>query len=309
MVKFLQRSLFLWLLALASAYATDDASIKPYQLQVTNPEQTIQYAIGDVFARIVDLTVNHPYKLALSSLPVKGSVQQGLELQKVKIEEQPAHANTRYRLQLHYQIFTSAPSVKAIKLAEHPLKITHGSKFYKVNIPEWQFQVSPLATDGEAYIEHEMSPFREPLLVKADTVKAWLGGCLGFCLLCMAGLTYINADNTWFPGMGGPFAQSYRVVSELEVHAHDHSTLQNAVLSIQRAFNKTAGENVFDTDIKRFVDRHPNFASIQAQIRSFYKDADQVLFGAAKDAEAEKITVARLAQFCAQCRHCERGVA
>jgi mxaA protein len=286
-----------------------------YELHVQNPNKQIGYVVGDVFTRTVELNVKAPYKLSAASIPTKGLQQKGIELRAAKVTEKETSKSTRYQLQLKYQIFTSGPTVRKLAIAKHPLIITHAGKSFKINIPQWKFRVSPLAVNGEVYIEQDMSPYRGPMLVDAIHTQYWLGAFLFLILLSTFGLIYINADLTWFPGMGGPFAMSYRKISSLaearnaEIGSTEDSALiQQATTSIHHAFNQTFGENVFATDIDLFVQKHPAFANIKQEISQFFKVSNHVLF-AVNASDKTHISIAALMQFCAQCRHCERNVA
>ena len=278
-----------------------------YDLSVHNPKKDIGYVVGDTFTRTILLDVKAPYKLSTASLPVKSTSQHGIELNTVKLTEKKSSEVIHYQIELKYQIFTSSPVVKKLEVPKYPLKIKHAGKATIVTVPAWRLRVSPLAVDGEVYVEHDMSPYRGPILVESGYIKLMLGLFLSMVLLSIARLTYINADRTWFPGMGGPFAMSYRELSGLESHEkQDVVLLQQATTSIHRAFNKTYGENVFITDINTFLKKHPNFVSIKKEINHFFQQSNQVLFTPSLTNTA---SVAALKKFCEQCRHCERSVA
>ena len=278
-----------------------------YELLVKNPSKQIGYVMGDVFTRTVELDVKAPYKLSKSSIPTKGLQQKGIELSAVKVTEKQTAKSTHYQLQLKYQLFTSGPNVMKLKIAKHPLLIKHAGKSFKVHIPQWIFRVSPLAINNEVYIEQDMSPYRGPLLVEVTSTKYVLGTFLLLTLVATCGLIYINADNAWFPGMGGPFAMSYRQINGYTGANVDKAVLQQATTSIHHAFNQTFGQNVFTTDIERFVQRHPAFANIKHEIAQFFNASNHVLF--AVDSEKASVSIADLLSFCTKCRHCERKVA
>ena len=294
-------ALLLLLVSITSAAAT------LYDLSVQNPKKDISYVVGDIFIRTVLLNVKAPYKLSSASLPTKSSNQNGIEVSAIKVTEKQSSKVTHYQIELKYQIFTSSKVVKKLEVANYPLKITHAGKFANVTVPAWQFRVSPLAVDGEVYVENDMSPYRGPILVESGYVKLLLGLFLSMILLALAGLIYINADSAWFPGMGGPFAMSYRELSGFESYLkQDITLLQQATTSIHRAFNKTFGENVFATDINTFLHKHPNFGSIQEEISYFFQLSNQVLF---TFNSTSATSIVALKKFCEQCRHCERSVA
>lgn len=280
-----------------------------YELRIQNPEKQIGYVVGDTFIRTLELDVKAPYKLSAASVPAKGLSQKGIEFSAVNVTEKQTSETIRYRIEFQYQIFTSGANVKKMEIAKQPLKIIHASKSFTIIVPAWQFRVSPLAVNGEIYIEQDMSPYRGPMLVESSNTKYLLGIFLGITLLAALGLIYINADRAWFPGMGGPFAMSYRKISRLETNQNsaEITLIQQATAIIHHAFNQTHGENVFATDIDAFLEKHPAFANIKQEIGHFFKESNHVLF-AVKANDKTRVSIATLMQFCEQCRHCERSV-
>lgn len=294
-------------------FASTSIAAERYELRIQNPKKQIGYVVGDTFTRTLMLDVKAPYKLSPASIPAKGLSAKGIELSAVKVSEKQSSKATRYQIQLNYQIFTSNATVKKLEIAKHPLKITHAGKPLIVTVPAWQFRVSPLAVNGEVYIENDMSPYRGPMLVESGNAKLLLGVFFSMVLVALAGLIYINADLAWFPGMGGPFAMSHRELAGLtnlneSMSPNDTALIQQAATSVHRAFNKTYGENVFATNIDEFLERHPKFASIKQEIHDFFSASHHVLF-AVNASSKNNTSITELIQFCEQCRHCERSVA
>ena len=289
---------------------TSSATSSLFKLNVENPQKQIGYVVGDTFTRMIELDVNTPYKLSTASIPAKGTSQKGIELSEVKVSEKKLSKLTHYQIKLQYQIFTSGAAVKKLELAKYPLKITYAGKSIPITVPAWQFRVSPLAVDGEVYIEQDMSSYRGPMLVNGGYAKVLLGVSLGMVLAALVGLIYINADHAWFPGMGGPFAMSYREISSLVTDDSPKNLreIQKATASIHHAFNQTYGENLFATNIESFLQKYPKFASIKQEIIYFFRQSDHVLFGVTSN-NFDQSSIAMLIKFCEQCRHCERSVA
>lgn len=296
-----------WLLATVT---NNSLAAELYELRIQNPRKQIGYVVGDTFTRTLELDVKAPYKLSAASIPTKGLSRKGIELSGVNITEKHVSESTRYQIQLKYQIFTSGSTVKKLELAKQLLKIIHAGKSLTITVPAWQFRVSPLAVNGEVYIEKDMSQDRGPMLVESVHTKYLLGIFLSITFLAALGLIYINADRAWFPGMGEPFAMSYRKISSLGVshNSANIALIQQATTSIHHAFNQTYGENVFAADIDAFLEKHPVFTNLRQEISHFFNESNNVLFTVIANDKA-KITIASLLQFCEQCRHCERSVA
>lgn len=294
------------------------------EMQITNPKRNVGYVVGDMFKRRIDLEVAAPYTLSRASLPAAGLSYGGIEVNKVEINEKKLAETTRYRIEVTYQIFVHRQNASKIRLPAHPMQISANGKSVEVPIPAWSFRVSPLAAYGETDIERDMRPYRAPLKVQTKNLKLAVGFFLLLVLGSLAGLIYINADKAWFPGMGGPFAASYRSIASLQ---DSPEALNKAVAHIQNAFNVTFGENLFGHDLDRFIQCHPGFSKLRHDMKVFFKVSNYVFFGVKDDqyqsawmqylsqrtssaADAPSMhTLAGLKAFCRACRDCERGVA
>jgi mxaA protein len=124
-------------------------------------------------------------------------------------------------------------------------------------------------------------------------------------LAAVCGLAYINGDASWFPGMGGPFAASYRQIGSLP---NSPEGALAAATSIHQAFNLTYGENVFFQNLDQFLQNHPGFQSARAEIASFFELSNHLLYGISAG-DSPSANIPALLEFCRHCRDCERGVA
>lgn len=300
-MKLLAAFILLLLSAVASA-----ASV-PYKMQVQNPKRDIGYFVGDIIQRSVELEVKSPYKLAAGSLPIKGLMRKGIELREISLTEKQSSDVIRYRLRLTYQVFAHNDYAKKIELPKEALKLANVGKPITAVIPAWSFRLSPIAAHGEVYIEEDMSPYHGPMLVEFGYLKPLLAGSLGLVLASLFGLIYINGDAAWFPGMGGPFAASYRKIIGLP---DNPGSEREAVTSIHHAFTQTFGENLFEQGLEEFIKKHPAFLRIRPEIELFFQISNTILYGTYHQPSDKDEPSYReiLAGFCERCRNCERGV-
>lgn len=307
LLRMLPRILLISLLMLASIQVS--AAGVPYSVHVQNPEQDIAYFVGDVIRRTVELDVMAPYELAPGSVPVKGMMRKGIELRDIQLSQRKSHDATHYRLELAYQVFTRADYAKKVELPREVLQLKAGGARVTLAIPAWQFQVSPISAHGETYLEQDMSHYRGPLLVDFGYPKLWMGVFLGMVLAAFGGLVYINGDANWFPGMGGPFAASYRKVASLP---DDPASALDAATAIHKAFNQTFGENVFHHNLEQFLHNNSGFQAIRAEISAFFELSNHLLYGVSVNSQQSSdisSLISLLREFCRRCRDCERGIA
>lgn len=277
----------------------------PYKLQVQNPERDIAYVVGDKIKRTVNLEVKKPYTLTLKSLPAEGLRRNGIELREIRVEQRETVEVKQYHLEFDYQVFTRSDVVSKFELPREVLHLGTDGKSLNLLIPAWQFQVSPLATYSRGDIEKDMSPYRPPLTVDSPVLEYLLAGFLLLMLAGVGGLVYLHADEAWFPGMGGPFAASYRKIANLDDSSEG---LRAAATSIHIALNQTLGENVFSQNLEQLFQQKPAFKTLEAEISSFFALSNHLLYGMTLS-EPVAARISDLLAFCKSCRDCERALA
>lgn len=280
------------------------AAEKLYDIRVHNPERNIAYVVGDIIKRTVELEVKHPSELIASSLPAEGMERRGIELREVSIKQRKLSVATHYSIAFSYQVFSRAKLAKKFELPSETIQITKAGKPIVITVPAWEFTVSPLANDGETYIENDMSPYRAPLLLDAFMLKPALTVFIVMMVVAIGGLTYLHGDDAWFPGMGGPFAASYRKISSLP---EGDDSLLVAASSIHEALNTTLGENVFIQNLDQLFQHKPAFKSLEQEITSFFTISNYLLYDLKVNHQA-LIRLSDLQEFCKNCRDCERQV-
>lgn len=280
------------------------AAVVPYKVQTMNPEREVGYFVGDTIDRTIDIEIPHSYKLSMGSLPVKGVIRNGIQLRDIKLTEKRTSKITHYHLKLSYQVFTRGDYAKKIALPNETLILSKAAKLIRLKIPTWKFKVSPIASKTEVYLAQDMSPYRGPMLVEFGYLKPLLGSGLVLVLISLAGLIYINCDATWFPGMGGAFAASYRKIEALQ---NNPVRLKDAVYSLHQAFNETYGESLFEHGVSQFTTENLNFKNVKTEITQFFEISDHVLFSKQGD-NFSYSSLEELRSLAEKFRHCERGL-
>lgn len=229
LIKPIHISLLSLLLMLSTSFVTT-ANDEPspeipegiVKLTKVNPERNVGYLMGDILNRTITLEVKKPYKLIETTLPIvgyehryKGQVS-GIELRKISHTKKETNSSTTYVIQLAYQVFATAPTVRPALLPAETVKFqgpaTPEAKdgLVQYRIPEFYFRISPMAVFGAVKIEDDMSPLRQPILLQPYPEKQKLVACLMVLSLSLLGLLYILGSRAWLPLMGRPFAQASR---------------------------------------------------------------------------------------------------
>lgn len=282
-------------------------------VQEINPTRDAGFFVGDKLQRTMILTVKQPYELIKESLPIVGYEHRyrgqisGIELTAIDMEEAHERQQTVYTIHLEYQVFKSGRVVKPAILRGEIVKLRQqGSPDIKqFRMPSFNFRTSPLSVYGEVNLKNEMSPFVAPLKLHAD--KEWLAIKVAAAVLaiCLLGLIYILAANTWLPRMGGAFAKAYR---KLDKFPDDAQGLKQAISTLHEALHQVAGHSVFGNGIEHFLQQKPGFAPVRPEIERFFALSRQVFFDASTPLELGIPPREWLKKFCRHMRDCERGL-
>jgi mxaA protein len=311
-------ALFTLLFSLPGLAGDMDEELPPVKegvvtIKEVNPPRSVGYTVGDTLERTITLDIKKPYKLLDTSLPIVGYERRykgqlvGIELRDISHAKEDDDDSTTHTLRLVYQVFTNNVVAKPAILPPEIVKLQNGKEIVQYRIPSWQFAISPISIYGSVKVESDMSTFRGPMLLNAETERQRVKVLVTILALSLLGLLYVFGRHAWLPRMGGPFAKAYRQVGKLRRHPDDAS-LQTAVSRVHEALNKTAGHSVFSDTLDAFLAKKPNFVPIKGELEKFFGLSRQVFFEphAQHDVGAQPLDWLR--GFCRHCRDCERGL-
>src|SRR5690606_16338296 len=82
-------------------------------VNIINPSKSVGIQIGDLLNREIEIEVLKPYQISKNAFPIKGTNQNGIELNDIKIDTATSDEKTTYKIKLSYQVFgySAKPSV------------------------------------------------------------------------------------------------------------------------------------------------------------------------------------------------------
>jgi len=295
------KSLFLTTLLAGTAIAAEGNSTA---VTIKNPAKTTGIQIGDVLTRNIAIETAPGQKITATSLPVKGTRTDGIELTDVKLSSEENDGKATHTLALRYQVFADAVSSVVMKLPAESVEL---SDTRKIDIPSWNFWFSPLVKTPLPNVLPNVQPQdRAPLIDTTHHVSA-LAIYLSLLLAGLIGAIYVNADRQWLPFMGGAFSRAHRSIKKVaRSREDDNIKVKKALLTLHQAFNQTYGKNLFRPDVDDFIRQHPSYQKIAAEIASFFERSSQALFSKREHDQAGLVTSLQI--FSKSLRDCERGV-
>ncbi|MDD2833251.1 MAG: hypothetical protein PHD12_04495 [Methylotenera sp.] len=290
--------------------------VKPGIVSMTtkDPDKRVGYSMGDIVEREVVLTIQAPYKLIETSLPIVGYEKRyrgkliGVNLQAIEHTKQAQKDYTTHKIKLSYQIFVSTVVAKNIALGPeyiHLINTQNKKDIVKYRIPILNVSTSPLAIFGQVKVENNMSPFLPPPLLSAEKEYRWLKVASGIFVLSLLALIYILGQRAWLPRMGGRFATTFSAIKKLP---DNDDGIKQAISKSHLAFNQTAGFAIFNDNLNDFLRQHPNFMPLKTEIEQFFGLSRQVYFEPGATHGVGNATMPWLLNFVRRCRDCERGL-
>ena len=271
---------------------------------IANPSQKIGVRIGDVFTRKVTILAKTTETITAKRLPVKGTRTAGMELSEVIVSQAVEKSKTRYMVELRYQVFAHATEAAKMQLPKEVITLVESED---LTVPTWGFWYSPLVNGDLESAKKTLLPQAKVSLIDQSSNLLRLLGFAGLFLLGCIGLVYINADRYWLPFMGGNFARAHRQIKTIaKKRAADASAPKEALGLLHDAFNQLFGRGLYPNKIDAFVEVHPEFSKLKAEIAAFFELSNQTLFSDSSIGTNQFMQ--KIVTISKQLRDCERGV-
>lgn len=280
------------------------------RLEVATP-RAFGYVIGDILEHSVTLELTRPYQLAEASLPEAGPLGPRLELRAPVVRVHRTRDTIRYEILLTYQIFHFAERLQTLAIPPVELRVGKGGPNLPVVVPEWRFSLAPLAPRRlEASVAlPELRPDRPP---PGMPVRPHVYRLIALAAGLVTALLYLAHAYWGMPLLARrkrPFARAFRDLRRLQGKPFTETRYLDALRSLHRAFNQTAGLTLFAENLDLFFVRHPEFAALRTPIEGLFRQSRQAFFQPRQGLAADVNSLQDLLQLCRRCRALERGSA
>ena len=296
-------------LSIFAGAATAQAQVKSVTLLTP---RLFGYFVGDVLQGEVDVVVDQGVELVPASLPQPGSLNSWLELLDSRVEERSVDGGKLYRLHLSYQNFYPALDSRSLDVPGFALSFMSGGQMVSAQVPPWSFLISPLRevlpaprASGADYMQPNAGP------PHIDLRRARLA-TFGFLAASLIAFTYLAHHLSWWPFAARarrPFAEAARRIRGLVGQSRGDSAYREALLTLHRAIDATAGHAVFAEDLPEFLDSAPAFSRLNDEFNLFFRSSRQVFFSDDVAAATAGFSPRELARFCDRLASAERVAA
>ncbi|CAN5126654.1 hypothetical protein BH11PSE9_BH11PSE9_25120 [soil metagenome] len=297
-----------WFVLAMLATAAASAQAAPQQLNATASEpRAYGYQLGDVVTRMVAVHVPEGMVLDDSSVPLPGARGKAIELRSVARRSSAESGGRRHDLTLEYQVFLSPPQTRTLETPTFTLRFTGQPRAQELRVEGWPITVSPIMP-VEASPRRglgDLQPDVAPPLIATSAARHRLIAYAVLASLLLVYLAQVYIGLPWWARTRRPFTSAWRSLRSLSAASTPEQS-REAYRQLHEAFNRTAGEVVFEGGVQRFVAAQPRFAPLREDIAAFFAKSRQQFFGEAAPLAGD---AAWLLDFARRCRNAERGSA
>lgn len=274
----------------ASGACADDGPIRAVQALDT---RAVGYTLGDRVPRSVVLRVDRDWQLQSTALPAPGPQTYWLELRALDVHERLEGDARVYRIDLDYQTFYAPIQALERSLPAFEVTVRRGEQTASARVPPFRFTMSPLrevrlSAGGDERAPSMLRPDIEPGPRPLRPVFAALGGAVVLAAAFALALAWHYARWPFGRRPARPFAQAAR---RLRRPPPDY---RDALLTVHRAFDATAGRRVLAEDAAALIDAQPRYAPLAADIGRFFAVSRQAFFGSGEHDAAALLPPAEL---------------
>lgn len=280
-------------LPLAALLAATPATAQVRNVTLQPPERDFGYFLGDTITAEAIVTLVPGTTLDPHSLPSPGQISAGLDITGVTT----TNTATSLDIRIEYQTFVAPEEAMQVRVPSYELAFRQGTTRLTAPIPAWSFYTSPFRHERIAVVDpaalrpdHDVSPYPQGVPRRGLFVSLGTAFAAGFLLARGRG---------WVPGFSvkpKPFARAAMQIANA-------NSDNDALRALHRAFDAAAASRMLAADIPEFLQRHPHFQPLRADIELFFAASRAAFFSAGA---AQTMRVPELRALARKFRRAER---
>jgi len=242
------------------------------------PSRAFGLLVGDTLDATATVTVGAGTTLDAASLPAIGPVAPSVDIRAIEVGSSRAGWGSRYTIRVTYQDFAAPDHVAQIDVPAYTLVFRTSAGRVTAQIPAFSFAASPIQNVTQTSLDAaSLRPDHAVLLMDVAGPRRLIAAGCAMAIAAAASLAVSLGKLPWPRRRGGPFTTACRAIAGERGAANPRA----AFLLLHRAFDETAGINVFAEDLDAFFARQPRFGALREEIETFFAASRAFFFGAA----------------------------
>lgn len=267
------------------------------------------YTLGDMIAMHVEFNLAKGLVFDLNSVPLKGPVNNWLDLRNVAmVEAKNGDGGSKISIDFTWQIFGTVEHAQTLKIPAiqlqtiPPTENTKGEpakndaakaannkalvKPLIISIPAQSFNLSPVLPP--TVTENWHRPHAPPLRFNERTPLTFAITSLGLSLLCGVIWLWLQDKISWLPRNPGPITQLARQLRQQNIG--QVFTAEN-LRTIHAGLARAAGQSLYPNTLANLFDNSPYLRAEKPAITQFFNASWQIFYEKNANANASNISV------------------
>jgi mxaA protein len=246
-------------------------------IEADNPARPFGYTIGDIVRQTVHVTPAPGQTLVETSLPREGRAGAWLERRAVVVTPEAGG----WRIDLTYQFINVPTELRTVALPAIKLQLREPERTVAETLTESPVTLAPLTPAvvlARAGLEEMRPDVAPPLIDTRPHTRRLAAYALTAGLLA-------TAWTAWYVGFGlrgrqnRPFARAERTLRRQLARDGAPAARREAMRTLHRAFDATAGSTLFAESLGAFFARCPSFAPSHDGVKRFFAASRAEFFG------------------------------
>lgn len=278
-------------------------------VDIRTPKQ-FGYFVGDLIEADVDIRTPGNLQFQKSSLPRPGPVTPLIDLRDAVMARTNEDGKALWQLHLIYQNFLPALDVYELEIPSLSLTFLADGQPRTVEVPSWNILVAPLREALPKKQENAAGYLRPDapaiLLPEAHLRRR----TAFFAISSLFLLIYIIRDRAIWPFQKRServFSAAARQISALARKSAGMAFYREALLTLHRSIEQTAGRSVFAEDLAGFLRSHPEYEPLALLFQKFFNASRATFFDPAGEGAMPLFPIADLLAFASRLAVIERS--
>lgn len=288
-----------FLILMALAMPIQAKGTQPFKFEQITPSP-LGYQVGSIISHKLLIATQPGWRLVTERLPGPGAVNPWLEIRQIDWHQKQSRQGKQYQVKIDYQIFPSLKQPTDLTLPDLQLFFEGPQgETVKHSAPPWQFTVSPMIPphwrDDQVPLRPLWQPSQQPVTPYLRHLS-WL--VTGIFLLLIfywwqrRGFSLFTTPN--------PFRKALPTIRK----AGKKGQTEIAFKAFHHALNQAAKQALHPDQIPDFIQTHPAFSGLEAQLQRFFQYSRRFFFEGSS--QATYYSVSELEELCRQCAEAEK---
>jgi hypothetical protein len=147
----------------------------------------------------------------------------------------------------------------------------------RITVPSWRFSYHTIIPSHIRDVEIIAQSAQQPQALPVQPIMMRLLEYVIAMLICLAYILWRRGGLQFWSRKTTAFQQAVQALKKLPQKPNSKQ-IEQAFREVHTAFNQTAGETVFESQLDYFYQNHPRLTSLRPDTDTFFKQSRQLFF-------------------------------